>query len=61
MGQEAHFCACVDCVHTCDIDLRLGELERERVKELDLSSFEAEVVLVGEGHNVAEPRRAPLF
>ena len=29
--------ACVDCVHTCDIDLCLGELERERVKELDLS------------------------
>ena len=56
-GPTPIVCACVDCVHTCDIDLRLGELERERVKELDLPSFAAEVVPGGEGHSVGEPRR----
>ena len=56
-GPTPIVCACVDCVDTCDIDLRLGKLERERVKELDLPSFAAEVVPGGEGHNVAEPRR----
>ena len=49
--------ACSTGVHTCDIHFRLGELERERVKELDLPSLKTEVVLGGEGHSVAEPRR----
>ena len=40
-GQEAPSLvqACVDCVHTGVVGLRLGELEREKVGELGLPSF----------------------
>ena len=50
--------ACVDCVHTGVVGLHLGELEREKVGELGLPSFETDVAPGGEGRGLSEPRRA---